>query len=290
MIAVTSFAPDRSVLAELRNRIAALEERLPHERPYVPDPASAPLVRGPARLRTGVDRFDRLFSAPGLPCGTLHELESAQSRHGGALTGFAAALLACLSGQGAGHVLWVSEAEARREAGGPNAEGLARFGLDPARVVLVHAHRVEEGLWAAEEGLRVRALTAVVIEVRGAPQAFDLTASRRLQLRAEGSGVTAFVLRHGALPAPSAAMTRCRVMPRLSAQARGSRLIPLGRASWRVHLERNRDGRPAVMDLEWDHATQGFIASADRQPLVSGTRDRPAGTTGTGRVVAFGGS
>jgi len=47
-------------------------------------------------------------------------------------------------------------------------------------------------LLAMEEGLRHADLAAVVCEMSGR---FGLTASRRLQLAAEASGVTAFALR-----------------------------------------------------------------------------------------------
>ncbi|WP_349358613.1 inducible mutagenesis protein A [Stappia sp.] len=284
---MTSSVPGRSTLADLRSRIAALEGRLPHEAQLAPGPASAAHGRGPARLRTGVARFDRLFAAPGLPCGALHELTSAESRHGGALTGFATALLARLCAQRDGDVVWVSEPECRRETGGPHADGLARFGIDPARLILVRARRIEEVLWAAEEGLRARALAAVVAEVRGAPRVLDLTASRRLHLRSEEGGVSAFLLRHADGAAPTAAVMRARIAPRASIGAGDSRFAPLGRPAWRVDVERNRDGRPGLVELEWDHATQHFAAPADRQPVVSGACDRPPGAAGAGRVVAF---
>src|SRR5205085_3923085 len=69
--------------------------------------------------------------------------------------------------------------------------GLAAHGLDPGRVVLVRASRDAEILWAMEEGLRAPGIVAVVGEVGSLP----MVASRRLQLAAERSGITAFLLR-----------------------------------------------------------------------------------------------
>ena len=69
--------------------------------------------------------------------------------------------------------------------------GLAAHGLDPGRVVLVRASRDAEILWAMEEGLRAPGIVAVVGEIGS----FPMVASRRLQLAAERSGITAFLLR-----------------------------------------------------------------------------------------------
>ena len=108
-----------------------------------------------------------------------------------------------------GIVLWCLP---RPDLYGP---GLAILGLDPARLVLVRAWRDAEILWAIEEGLRATGVAAVVGEVG----AFPAVASRRLQLAAERSGVTAFVLRRwrdGARAArerdlPNASATRWRI-------------------------------------------------------------------------------
>jgi protein ImuA len=287
VVAVPRPDPDRTLLVELRSRVAALEGRLSSGAQLPPDPASAANGQGPARLLTGVAGFDGLFASSGMPCGTLHEATSAESRSGGALTGFAAAMLSCFAARRAGAVLWVTEPDGGRETGSPNAEGLARFGLDPARVVLVRARCVEEMLWAVEEGVQAKGVCAVVAEMRGAPRALDLTASRRLLLRAEAGGATAFLLRHAGGAAPTAAVTRFRIAARPSGGREGLRLAPLGRPGWRVELQRNRDGRPGTVELEWDHAMRSFAAPADREPVVPRTGDRPAGAPGTGGVVAF---
>src|ERR1700680_1209947 len=69
--------------------------------------------------------------------------------------------------------------------------GLAAHGLDPGQVVLVRAPRDAEILWAMEEGLRAPGIAAVVGEVGTLPA----VVRRRLQLAAERSGITAFLLR-----------------------------------------------------------------------------------------------
>ncbi|MBV9829872.1 MAG: hypothetical protein JO001_29995 [Alphaproteobacteria bacterium] len=94
--------------------------------------------------------------------------------------------------------------------------GLAAHGLDPARLVLVIARRDEDALWVIEEALRPgTGLVAVVGEIGRLP----MVAGRRLQLAAERSGITAFLLRRWRNAAeaavererPSAALTRWRI-------------------------------------------------------------------------------
>src|SRR5205823_5779247 len=112
-------------------------------------------------------------------------------------------------GTGAGPVLWCVK---RPELYGP---GLMAHGLDPARLIVVTVPRDEDILWAVEEGLRAPGLAAVVGEIARLP----LVAGRRLQLAAEHSGITAFLLRrwrNGMEAAaererPSAAVTRWRI-------------------------------------------------------------------------------
>ncbi|HZT89090.1 MAG TPA: hypothetical protein VFA12_14040 [Stellaceae bacterium] len=161
-------------------------------------------------------------------------------------------------------VLWCS---ARGDLYGP---GLALFGLDPARLVLVAARRGADVLWAMEEGLRQPGLAAVVGEIARLP----MVAGRRLQLAAERSGVTAFVLRRwcdGTTAAaergrPSAAATRWRVAA-LPAADTGEPGI--GRPRWRIELLRCRGGAAGCWEVE----------AADASGLVSvpaELADRPA--------------
>src|SRR5271154_7145426 len=156
-----------------------------------------------------VAAIDRTLPGGGLARGSVHELLGmGGDEEDGALTAaFAASILGRLERDGI--VLWCLP---RPDLYGP---GLAVFGLDPARLVLVRAWRDAEILWAIEEGLRATGVAAVVGEVG----AFPAVASRRLQLAAERSGVTAFVLRRwrdGARAArernlPNAAATRWRI-------------------------------------------------------------------------------
>ena len=135
--------------------------------------------------------------------------------------------------------------------------GIAAHGLDPGRVVLVSAPRDGEILWAMEEGLRAPGIAAVVGEVGTLPA----VASRRLQLAAERSGITAFLLRRwreGGQAArerilPNAATTRWRIAAMPSIPARNEPGV--GRPRWRVELLRCRGGEPACWEVEVADAT-----------------------------------
>jgi protein ImuA len=174
-------------------------------------------------------------------------------------------------------VLWCLK---RPDLYGP---GLLAHGLDPARLVIVRAARDDDILWAIEEGLRSPGLAAVVGETGRLP----MVASRRLQLAAESSGITALILRrwrNAAVAAaererPSAAVTRWRVASLPSAALSGEPGI--GRPRWHIELLRCRAGMPAAWDVEEADAA-GFIR------LSAGLADRPAapGKRAVGRQSA----
>ncbi|WP_373280336.1 ImuA family protein [Novosphingobium naphthalenivorans] len=131
-------------------------------------------------------------------------------------------------------------------------EGLAGLGVDPARLLIVEAKDDAALLQAGLDAARCAGLAAVLLETWGALPRYDLTASRRLVLAAEKSGVPVIVLRGGAVPRASAAHTRWTVRPVPSvpwlADAPG---LP----ACEVELSRRRGG-PSGMRwrLEWEDA------------------------------------
>jgi protein ImuA len=163
-----------------------------------------------------------------------------------------------------GLVLWCLP---RPDLYGP---GLVAHGLDPGRLVLVRASRDTEILWAMEEGLRAPGIVGVVGEVGSLPAA----ASRRLQLAAERSGITAFLLRRWRdggqatreRALPNAATTRWRIAALPSRPLQGEPGV--GRARWRVELLRCRGGEPACWEVEVADAT-GYVS------LAATLADRP---------------
>ena len=260
-------APDAKI-AELRRRIDALERA----------GGSAGKSAGAGRaLPFGVPEIDEALPWHGLALGALHEI-SGPARDGAAL-GFVSAVLARLASDAPGAVLWCRRRGAAYEAGNIYAPGLAAFGLDPSRLIVLGARHGRDVLWAMREGLSCPRLAAVVGEVEDA--AIELTASRRLQLAAEKSGVSCFLLRTTSVTgatsditsenseAPSAALSRWHVraapsgpVPGLAVPEAERRWLGPGRLRWRAELRRCRGGASAEWRMEWHHETGNFTLAA----------------------------
>jgi protein ImuA len=301
--------PARTVMADLRRRIAALEGRPeagmrldpvrtgsqqagPAEgRPVPPGPQqSSPASNPTARLALpfGVPGLDRLFRAGGLPLGALHELTAQETRETGALAGFAAALAARQAAFRAGMVVWAADRHSPREGGRLYAPGLHALGLDPGRVLFVDAADPADVLWVLEEALAARGVAAVLGEIRGNPRALDLTATRRLALRARDRPVLGLILRIDAAAEASASATRWMVASG-PAGTLGGFTEGVGRPVWRLDLTKNREGHLGRFELEWDHHDRRFARPAPH-PVArpDPAADRPADSRRTGQVVAFG--
>jgi protein ImuA len=245
--------------------LAALRERIRH----IEQPASHGV------LPFGVAAIDRALPGGGLALGAVHEILGigGDEEDGAAACGFIAGLLARLR---MGPVLWCLK---RPDLYGP---GLLAHGLDPARLVLVGAPRDEDILWAIEEGLRAPGLVAVIGEIGRLP----LVAGRRLQLAAERSGITAFLLRRWRnseeaareRERPSAAVTRWRIAALPARDIDDPRLRQLiGQPRWRVELLRCRGGVPAGWDVEVADATGHVRLSPELADRPAATVDRKEG-------------
>jgi protein ImuA len=295
----------RETYAQLARRIAEIEGRprledgagcvsaiLPPAGPEA-HPAPARQLLSPRRsgavLPLGIADLDRQLGG-GLRRNALHEIRAAETRDTSAASAFTTALLARLAAIDDRPVLLVLEEAAAREGGSPYGPGLGQLGLDPTRLVVVRTRRPEETLWVFEEGLRCAGLAAVLCELRGHPKTLDLTASRRLALRARDSGVMGLMLRQAAAAEPGAAQTRWRVAPRPAASV-DDFTEGIGRPAWRLDLERNRAGPTGSFDLEWDHGALRFVIAADAPALpVAGAPlpfDRPRLADAPGAVMAL---
>ena len=165
-------------------------------------------------------------------------------------------------------VLWISEADTRRETGSLYAPGLAALGLDPGLVVEVAVRTEMEALWAFEAALSCTGLGVAVCEVRQA--SLDLSATRRCALRARGKGVTGFLLRLGNEWAePSAAELRFCVSPAPAGDIGGFDQ-GIGRMAWRLLLEKNRLGPTGAFTLEWNSHERSFVERGAERGSESG--------------------
>ena len=209
----------------------------------------------------------------GLARGALHEIHAEAPADAAAASGFAAAL--ALRAAGERLIAWARQDFVDVETGQLYAPGLAELGLDPNRLILIRAPDAAGVLRAGAEALRCPALGAVLVELWGEPRALDLTATRRLALAAGRSGVTLFMIRIGARPLPSAAMTRWSVRAGESAPLEANAPGP---PAFVAALLRHRAGLAArTWHVEWDRDGRAFKpASPLSRPVVPVPAGRPA--------------
>lgn len=210
----------------------------------------------------------------------LHEIMAASVADAPAGAGFALALMARLGRPGR-PLIWVRHRYGALETGHVSGHGLAAAGLAPQDLLLVHARTVPDCIEVAREALKCNGVGAVLLDIWGETRALDLTASRRLALAAETSGIVCLTLRTAAAPAPSAAATRWQVRS-LSATPLAANAP--GRANFEVTLLKNRAG-PAgqVWRLEWDHDRQRFDVPAPSGAVAALPVHRPAAPAGAGQ-------
>jgi protein ImuA len=233
-----SHSVHRVALADLARELARLEGGIARAaaRPV------APLGAGPV---------DDALPGGGLGLAAVHEVA------GSAAAGFVAALAGRVAAAREGLVVWCQHRRRVRDEGALYGPGLAAFGLDPARVLVVDGERDGAVLWAMEEALRASAAAVVVGEV----ERVDLFHTRRLQLAAETGGAAGLLLRPvDPPPAPSAAVTRWRVRPRPPASPWPGALGPL---TWTAELWRVKGAVPARFEVSFDEPTLRFALVAD---------------------------
>jgi protein ImuA len=212
------------------------------------------------------------FAPRALPPGIVHEVQGAGEGARGAATAFALALLAGAPGR---RLLWILDPLSAREGGVPYGPGLAAHGFDPEAVLILRVSGAREALRAAEDGLSAPVLAAVLVELAGEPAALDETATRRLKLRAQASGVTGVLLRHGAAGADGLPVDlRWIVAPR---PGEGAEARLLGRPAMSARLARNRLGRTATFDLLWEARHARFVPDPRGRAADVGARPHHAG-------------
>jgi protein ImuA len=220
-------------------------------------------------IRFGLQALDALLPERGLPRAALHEILPASVEwDDGPALGFALALLARLTGDVEGPLIWLTAGT----ASDLHAPALGRFGIDHRRLLHLRCPDDGETLWAMEQALNSAVPAAVAAEFRSLPRAGGARAARRLQLAAEASGRPALLLHRprrvtAGRPLALAAASRWRISAQASSDS--SRMRP----AWRVELLRCRGGRTAAPEdgalrMEWNDATGDFAMAApirDRQ-------------------------
>lgn len=226
-----------------------MSESLPSSLLRLPPPADPP-----ARATLGVEGLDAALGG-GLACGRLHELYALGADDGPCTQGFA--LMLALAARPGGHIVWLAE---KGGVGRLYPPGVAELGVDPGRLLFVTVKDEAMLLKAAADIARAPAAGTLVVAPSTAPRKLDLTATRRLTLFAERSGVTVLLLRGSGEQPPSAAETRWLVsaLPSTPLEADAP-----GGATFRVDLVRRRGGPPSIgWRLEWDRDALRFAGAA----------------------------
>lgn len=212
----------------------------------------------------------------GLARGAVHEIYPTHAADIAAAAGFVAGLSLRAAPQAP--LVWIRHKRSEIETGALYAHGLAEMGVAADQLIVVHVDHVTDGLRASLEAMRCPGLGMVVLESWGASRHLDLTASRRLSLASQESGVTGLVLRAMGEPEASAAATRWQVAAAPSSDPLG---LP-GRAAFSATLLRRRSG-PAGWgwNLEWNHESHRFSQAQTLPGLVAAPYfDRPAASPG----------
>lgn len=220
-----------SALAILRGQIERIETAVVHQH---------------ERVALGHSEADSALKG-GLARAAIHEV-FCEGRQGVAATGFVMGLAGRVSARRP--LLWVRQDFSDIETGALSMSGLAELGLDPRRVVMVRAADVESALRTSADALACDALGAVVLELWGDIKQFDLVASRKLTLAAQGSGVVGLMLRMAAQPLPSTAETRW--MLRAAHSPPGAAWSAWGAPRFDAELLRNRHGPCGRWIMEWN--------------------------------------
>lgn len=214
---------------------------------------------GAAVVPLGVPAVDACLPGGGLPLGRIEAVTAADP---GAGTGFCAWALARVALATGKPAAWIVRG---RDLYAP---GLAAYGLTPDRLIAVRAPRGADALWALEECLRSRRLSAALLEV----DRVDMTAGRRLQLAAEAGGTAGFLLfgaqagKESAARAPTAAL-RWRAAPVPTSP--GENRMDWPAICWDVALERAQAGKPGVWRLTGDAAVvSASVAAGDALPAT----------------------
>ncbi len=202
-----------------------------------------PTLDRAARLRERIEplvstvrRFSRTVSISkeidsglpfhGLPLGCVHEVQSSGLACGIAFASLLAARIPSSSGQ----LVYVAPDRSFHPL------GLLPYGVKPERWIHVATRNSLDLAWTVLEALRSPQVSAVLAVARTA----DLTLCRRLQLAAEGSGATGFLLTDAASnPAIASVITRWQISS-IPAPAG----VIFGEPCWAVDLAYCRGGHP----------------------------------------------
>ncbi len=187
----------------------------------------------------GLGIIKNAFPNKVFPVGAVHEFIAAGAEDAAAASGFISGILSSLMNN-RGACIWIGSSITIF----PPA--LVTFGIAPEKIIFIELKKEKEMLWAMEEALKCKGLSAVIGEL----PALSFTDSRRLQLAVEQSQVTGFVLRNNSrAPNPTCCITRWKITS-LPSELPGN-MPGVGFPRWNVELLKVRNGIPGNWQIEF---------------------------------------
>jgi protein ImuA len=223
-----------------------------------------------ARFTTGSPDLDHCLNG-GLKRGALHEFQAETWADEPSAFGMVLGL-AHRSANGL-PIMLLNQEFLDAESGHIHGAGLVEFGLDPGQFLIFKARNAGEVLRAGCDAARCSALGAVILALHQKQYKDWLSASRKLALAAEASGVTVFLLHLTAMPQASAAVTRWHIR---AAPSQPLLANAPGHMRCTAHLVRHRGGHAGGRwVLEWNRDQRHFdkakaISQPDRVTAISG--------------------
>jgi protein ImuA len=207
-------------------------------------------------ITLGFPAIEQAFPHAIFPVGCIHEFLYSSEQDFAATNGFIAALLGRLM-QFNGVSLWISSSRTLFPA------ALKQFNIEPQQIIFVDLRNEKDILYAVEEALKCNRLATVVGEI----QEISFKESRRLQLAAEQSRVTVFLIRpQRSIAGTIACVSRWRVASLPSEPIDG--MPGVGFPRWNVELLKIRNGKPGKWAIEY--STNRF--KEIRQNILSAPR------------------
>lgn len=189
--------------------------------------------------KIGFSPIEAAFPNKAFPVGCMHELSYLSTEDGAATSGFLSFLLSKFMQLG-GVSLWIS---ASRTLFPPS---LKMFGIEPEQLIFIDLNNERDVLWTMEESLKCKNLTTVIGEIKD----IGFKESRRLQLTAEKSRVTGFILRqHPKISNSIACVSRWRIASLKSEME--DEMPGVGFPRWNIELLKVRNGTPGNWKVEW---------------------------------------
>jgi protein ImuA len=227
--------PQRGILDKLQKDILSLQgfTQLPTENNFT----------------IGFRPIENAFPHARFPVGCMHEFITLSPEDASVTNAFIAGLLHNRMQLG-GACLWISAARNLFPA------ALKAYGIEPHQFIFIDLKKERDVFYATEEALKCNKLVAVFSEIKD----IGFKESRRLQLSAEKSRVTGFLLRYQPrLTNTIACVSRWQVTAMPSVLNDG--MPGVGFPRWKVELLKVRNGVPGKWIVEWSGA--GFTEVKD---------------------------